>query len=462
MNWQIGRKPKTPLWGQPSVEETLFMNSKKLLVSGLCAAAVVSLSSAGAYAQDNKIAPKTLEFLEATTISGYVEASYTYNASHAIIGKNQHRHSDANVGGNDKNVGASGANQLRAFDNNAGFTANALKLVLEKPLGEGDWAAGYRADLIFGQDAQQLGRAEGSGSPFFDKEENSAGDKTPDAYGLYVEQSYVAFRVPIGNGIDFKFGRFVSLSGYEVIESPANLNFSRGLLFTFATPIGHTGLLGSYRFNDAFDAQLGLVNGWNTWADDDADPSIVARVGWRNPSGTASLGVSGYYGQTRFVDSAYDSATTMSGPRWFVDAVANIKPTEKVLLGVEALIGDQEGNDTKLDAHNTWWGVAGYVKVQVSDKVSLAGRAEYLHDSNGYLFDDSHGTFDSIHEDNDSPIKVYSLTGTVNFDVWKNMLLRLECRYDQATTSKLSGADNPPFDPENGQVTFAVDAVYSF
>src|SRR5260221_6459656 len=78
MNWQIGRKPKTPLRGQPNVEETLFMNSKKLLVSGLCAAAVVSLSPAAANAEE-KIAPKTLEFLEATTISGYVEASYVYN-----------------------------------------------------------------------------------------------------------------------------------------------------------------------------------------------------------------------------------------------------------------------------------------------------------------------------------------------------------------------------------------------
>jgi hypothetical protein len=265
----------------------------------------------------------------------------------------------------------------------------------------------------------------------------------------------------MGNGLDVKAGRFVALSGYEVIESPANLNFSRGLLFTLATPIGHSGVLGSYRFNDAFDAQVGAVNGWNTWIDDDADPAVIARVGWRNSSGTASLGVSGYYGQARFLDDAYETGVTQSGERWFVDGVATFKPTEKVLIGMEALIGNQEGNDT-LTQHNQWWGVAGYVKLQVNEKVHLAGRAEYLNDTNGYLIDDDHGTFDATHEDASSRFEVWSLTGTIGFDVWKNMLLRLECRYDQATTSHLGPSDNPPFDPSNDQLTFAVDAIYSF
>jgi len=431
------------------------MNRCKLLVTGLCTAAMVSLGSAGASAESAQIAAKTLEFLEATVISGYAEASYVYNIHRQIIGKNQHRHGDADVAGG-KFAGAGGANQLRAFDNNHGFTANGLKLVLEKPLGEGDWAAGYRADLLFGKDAQQLGRAEGSGSPFFDPE----GDD-PDAYGTYIEQVYVSFRVPVGNGADFKFGRFVALSGYEVIESPANLNFSRGLLFTYATPIGHTGILGSYRFSDAFDAQLGLVNGWNTWIDDDADPAIIARLGWRNPSGTASAGVSGYYGQARFVDNAYESAVTHSGERWFVDFVANVKPTEKVLIGFEALIGDQEGND-KLTDHDQWWGVAGYAKLQLTDTVHIAGRAEYLYDRNGFLYDDDHGTFDPTHEDADTPIEVWELTGTLGIEVWKNLLVRFEVRYDQATTSKISSGDNPPFDPSNDQLTLSADAVFSF
>jgi len=429
------------------------MNRGKLLVTGLCAAAVVSLSSAGANAED-KIAPKTLEFLEATTISGYVEASYVYNIKSGIIGN-----SDQNQGTGDANGG--GANQLRAFDNNIGFTMNAVKLVFEKPLGEGDWSAGYRVDLLFGEDAMQLSRAEGSGSPFFNE-----GDT--DGLGGYVEQGYVAFRVPVGNGLDFKMGRFVSLSGYEVIESPANLNFSRGLLFTWATPIAHSGLLASYRFSDALDAQVGLVNGVNTWMTDNLEPALIGRVGVRNASGTMSLGVSGYYGRARTQDSAFAGTSIDTGTRWFVDGVANFKPTEKVLLGFEALVGDQESpfgdpnGGTNKRGHDMWWGVAGYVKVQLSDKVSLAGRAEYLNDRRGFLFDDNHASFDPSHNiGTASRVEVYSLTGTLGFDVWKNMLLRLEARYDQASESG-NGKFEAPFSTQDDQLTFAVDAVYSF
>ena len=38
----------------------------------------------------------------------------------------------------------------------------------------------------------------------------------------------------------------MSLLGYEVIESPNNLNFSRGYLFNFAGPFTHTGVVANY------------------------------------------------------------------------------------------------------------------------------------------------------------------------------------------------------------------------
>jgi len=413
----------------------------------------------GASAED-KIAPKTLEFLEATTISGYVEASYVANVSSDIVSKNN------------KVLGVKGGvgdfNQLRAFDENPGFSLNAIKLVLEKPLGEGDWAAGYRADLLFGEDANQLNRAEGTGNP------NVNGGGT---VGTYIEQGYVAFRVPVGNGIDFKLGRFVALSGYEVIESPANLNFSRGLLFTWATPLAHNGLLASYRFNDNVDVQAAIVNGWNTWVADSTSPAFTGRVGLKNSSGTASLGVSGYLGRGRTVDPAAPGAIAdgtlgfQEGYRWFVDGVANFKPTEKVLLGLEALYGNQK-NPTAAEGRDEWWGTALYAKVQLTDKVSLAGRAEYLNDSRGFLFSDDHASFDTNHEVDDlgsggkrDRDQVWSLTGTLNLDVWKNMLLRFEARYDEASFRGIplsSVPDGRPFSPHNNQLTFAVDAVYSF
>ena len=428
------------------------MNSKKLLVSGLCMAAVVSLSSVGANAEE-KIAPKTLEFLEATTISGYVEASYVYNIKSDISNINERNAAGGGTPHPATGASAADANHFRAFDNNVGFTLNAIKLVFEKPLGEGDWAAGYRADLIFGQDATQLSRAEGTGSPNFDAADTQG-------YGTYIEQGYVSFRVPIGNGMDFKFGRFVALSGYEVIESPANLNFSRGLLFTFADPLAHTGLLGSYRFNDMVDAQVGLVNGWNTWIDDDSEPAIIGRVGIRNSSGNFSLGVSGFYGSARTQDPAFPGGTKLSSSeRWFIDAVANFKPTEKVLIGLEALYGDQRLADENAGG-DQWWGVALYGKVQLTDKVHVAGRAEYLRDQMGVLFDEDRSGFDPFHEIDDKPVAMWEVTGTLGIDVWKNLLMRFEVRYDQAQDGP--HVTDPAFHPKQDQLTLSADAVYSF
>jgi hypothetical protein len=45
-----------------------------------------------------------------------------------------------------------------------------------------------------------------------------------------VQEAYVSARIPVGNGPVLKLGKFVTLLGYEVIESPSNLNYSRGYL----------------------------------------------------------------------------------------------------------------------------------------------------------------------------------------------------------------------------------------
>ena len=74
---------------------------------------------------------------------------------------------------------------------------------IDKPLDESDWAAGYRADLWFGPDANALGTS-------------STGINSSD---FAIRQAYVALRAPIGTGLDFKMGVFDSIIGYESIEA---------------------------------------------------------------------------------------------------------------------------------------------------------------------------------------------------------------------------------------------------
>ncbi len=432
------------------------MNRKKLLVTGLCTAAIVGLGSVGASAEE-KIAPKTLEFLEATTISGYVQASYVLNVDGGAADNNRRNGRDPGY------TSGTYVNHWRAFDNDEGFTLNAIKLVLEKPLGEGDWAAGYRVDLLFGDDATQLNRAEGSSGPFFDADDDNPEEQ---GMGLYLEQGYVAFRVPVGNGIDFKFGRFVALSGYEVIEGPANLNFSRGLLFTFAEPLGYTGILAAHRWNDTFDTQIGLVNGWNSWSEDDnVSPALITRQGFRNSSGTFSLGVSTFLGDARTSDTAFGGIGTSASTLRYVNGVMNWKPTEKVLIGADSVFGVQQ---KAVNNHHTeqFWGVGAYGKVQATEKVYLAGRAEYLHARHGAIFGINRSGFDpNIVGDpgagsSPKPVNTWEVTGTIGIDVWKNLLMRFEGRVDQASAP--GPAADSPFHPQGTQVTLSADASYSF
>ena len=164
-------------------------------------------------------------------LSGYVDMGYSYNFNSA---------------GEQKVVPRFGTDTAYAGD----FNLYAVKLALEKPLTEENKAqAGFRADVMIGEDANY----------FADRDSAVLrSDNTEmDSNALFLEQAYVSIRAPIGNGWDFKVGKFVSILGYEVIERPANMNITYGLLFQ-QFPLYYTGVLSSYRFEEYLDAKLGL------------------------------------------------------------------------------------------------------------------------------------------------------------------------------------------------------------
>src|SRR5207244_1208390 len=70
------------------------------------------------------------------------------------------------------------------------------------------------------------------------------------------------FRVPIGNGVDFKLGHFNYIGGYEQPDAGDNPNFSRSYAWTLE-PASHTGLLASYKANDWLSLSGGVANTYN-------------------------------------------------------------------------------------------------------------------------------------------------------------------------------------------------------
>src|ERR1043166_4336092 len=149
----------------------------------------IGVASLAIVAQAEEKASSVMTALASTTISGYVDTSAQWN-----FGTGNDRLPDYKFGGSSKADG---------------FNLNVVQIRLEKPLDEAEWAAGYRVDLWAGPDANTLGTLSTS------HESGSASD-------FAVRQAYVALRMPIGNGLDWKVGVFDSIVGYESGESPTN------------------------------------------------------------------------------------------------------------------------------------------------------------------------------------------------------------------------------------------------
>ncbi len=374
-----------------------------------------------------KIAPKTLQFLEAVELSGYVQTSYQKSWG-------------ANGSATDP-----GATPARLFNNNRnGFDIDQAKLTLEKPLGDGEAGAGYRVDLLYGRDASRIS---GNNDSFF------------------LEQGYVQFRLPVGTGVDVKMGRFLTLLGNEVIDAPGNWNYSHSYIFS-TEPYTHTGAMLSYKWNDFVDTQFGVVNGYsdtagtNGAADNNSGKSVTGRVGLTLLGGqlvASTIGIAGA-----------EHAGNNNGTRWVVNEVLTYNPkwNEKWKFALEGIYG----RDTRMDLATgvagapeaMWWGVAGYTKYQWMPHLSTALRAESLNYNGSALSIFGWGGTAPLVTSSDYSGKghVEDITLSCSFDnIWKNLTPRLEVRYDHVNPAIFGNAADGY---QSGIFTASLDITYSF
>jgi hypothetical protein len=352
-----------------------------------------------------------------------------------------------------------------------------VKIALEKALpDQNEWAAGFRIDTIYGEDAKYLGDTALNGASITAPAAGTSGN-LGNTSGLALEQALVKFRIPVGNGLDIYMGKFVTFLGYEVIESPANLNFSRGLLFTNAIPLTHTGIYADYKFNDTVEAKFGIVDGWNN--------STSSSVGNGNVNGTNDSGSFGkaLTGQVNVNAPGKNANITQSfyyapegdpgvvgvdnGPLAVYDIWGNWNPTfvkdSALLLGFNVDFGynGASGNPAApstpttatgagLSDSNTWYGLALYAQYKFNKVFSLAGRAEYLHEDPSA--NPKFGVASATSEDD------YSYTLTASFNIWDNLLTRIEYRFDDLSGNSVGGFGADRF----VQNEISLNAVYSF
>ena len=400
----------------------------------LAAAGVVSL---GSVAQAEEAQHQVLTALSSTTLSGYVDTSAIWKPG-------------TDVGG-----GRLPGHVFDGADRMDGFNLHAVKLTLEKPLDEGQWAAGYKADFVAGPDAN-----------YYSTSLNGGGINNGD---FAIKQAYVALRAPVGNGIDFKVGVFDTIIGYEVFESGNNPNFSRSYGYSLE-PTQHTGLLASYHVTDwlsiaggVADTSYGAINSRATINGAPAAESRKSYMGSITLSLPESAGpvagsviYLGYIaglngvnvGGTENTTSAYAGATFKTPVTGLsVGAAFDYRtdfPTQATGIPPAALV------------ENKAYAVAGYVTYALTEKLRINDRVDYANADSGTFYAHPENGVDA----NGGPEQLLSNTLTLDYSLWENVITRGEFRWDHSLTGDhpYGGVDNPM---QNAYI-LAANIIYKF
>lgn len=371
-------------------------------------------------------------------ISGGIDVAYTYNFNNP----------------------ANNINNLRIFDTDANsFSPHLAQFVFERPADAGGSMAdraGFRTRLNFGEDAR-ITRAR----------TNPQADQQNTEFDF--QELYVQYIVPIGNGLDVKFGKINTLIGYEVIQSWENPNFSRSWLFGLGQAFTTTGLRFTYQFNPMLVASLGVINGWDNVNDNNRGKSVEWLVGV-TPHERFGMTVYGSYGP--------EQANRVYGPNLAGNATANrlaiggifsLKVQDQTTLVLEPYYAN-EGDASKVSPGKNarWGGFAGYVIHDFTDQWSFRFRGEVFEDPSG--FRTCGGTlasagganvcFGATNTTAAPPVSqtLWEVTPTLQFKPTPSLITRIEFRSDQSNKNVFQRGT----EATNHQQTLSFEAIYLF
>jgi hypothetical protein len=324
-------------------------------------------------AASTKAAVALPKWFDEIAVNAFVSTAYVYNA----------------------NRPATGTSSYRVFDfiDNS-FNLDVAELVVQiAPTKPND--AGFRVDLAVGNSIPQVTKSQ---------------DQTVAQFDL--QQLFVSYIAPIGSGLRFDFGKYVTHMGYELIEGydGYNDNYSRSILFGYAIPFTHTGVKASYAFSSKAAAMVEVVNGWDLVRDNNHSKSVGAQFSV-TPVAPLTLFLNWIGGP----ELAGDNHSN----RNVFDVVGILKPTSRLTLGVNGDYGKENGSSLVNPGSDAIWkGIAGYAIFALTDKFSVGLRGETFHDEDGVRLGTgtkatlSEGTFTPAYKFTDHVV----LRGEVRFD----------------------------------------------
>ncbi len=375
--------------------------SRQMLAALMCCMALLLGQALAANAEDGTLATST----SGLKISGFVDVSYTHNFNNP----------------------ADRENRGRIFDKtHDDFTLHQTQLFFERaavagsdPLGR----AGFGLRLVYGRDAEVM--------------DPSAGD-TKDQFAF--EEAYLTYAV--NDTLQAKLGKYVTLLGAEVIDNTGNFNISRSFLFGHAIPFTHNGLRLTYTPSDRFQMNIGVVNGWDNFAEDNNAKSLEWNVVLNLP-GNISWSHAIIYG-----DEPDGMGMGGDNQRVVYDSVFSIQPHDQWTFVINFDYGNEQGASVvKPGTDAEWIGVAGYIHYDASDQLGLTVRGEVFEDTDGFR--------DPLSLPTAIKQTLYEVTLTGAYKLTPALETRLEYRYDDS--SKSGG-----FGGENNQSTIATEVIFQF
>jgi hypothetical protein len=362
--------------------------------------------------------PKTL--WEEIALFAYLENSYVWNLGH---------------------TGHGDVNELRFYDFDAGYTFNMAEFSIKKdPTERRPW--GFGLVLTAGLDAQKnhaigIFRDDDDAFPF----RNTFKGDLQEAYGSY--------KFDVGSGLTLKAGKFVTLLGYEVIESPNNLNFSRSFLFSFAIPLTHVGALATYAPFEWLSLTAGPVVGWDVANDNNDTLSVMGQI--------AFTGVKDLTTAINFITGPeqFDQKTN---PRTVIDLTANYTGIKNLTLGANFDYGWEVDEPSVVSTRSSsttavWYGFAGYVAYDWTERLRTAFRGEYFRDADGAR---------TLALGPGASVSLWEITATLQYKIWKGLVGRAEFRHDQANEKafKIRAPGGVPTGKSQDTITLALHYLF--
>jgi hypothetical protein len=272
---------------------------------------------------------------------------------------------------------------------------------------------------------------------------------------LAIKQAY--FTYSFSDKFSMTAGQFGTNIGYEVIDAPANFNYSLSNLFNNG-PFYHAGVKATYAFSDKASLMVGLVNNVDGLGDNNRAKGVISQL-YFQPVENWNVYVN-YIGSN---EANTDSLGKQpEGLYQVFDLTTSFQVTEKFLLGLNAAYGSQKGDYQGAGGptdSQSWGGFAVYANAAVTDNFGIGARYEYFNNDKGVrglLTSAGLGT------------KVNSVTLTGNISLADgHILVKPEFRLD--AYPKLSGAsEKQQFEDSDGnwtknsQTTFGLAFIYKF